>query len=66
MLLIFLRDLYFGESSKPLVRLLVSLVVIAGVLAGLGLLLGPLGLGVTSATGITALGVRQLSKRRAN
>jgi hypothetical protein len=37
-----------------------------GALAGLGYLLGPLAVGITSATGIVTAGVRHWSKRRAS
>ncbi len=65
-LLSFVIHVFCGKSSIPLLRVLLFLVVVGGVLAGVGLLLGPLALGITSATGLAAAGVRQWGKRRAN
>jgi hypothetical protein len=65
-LLSLVLHVFCGKSSIPLLRVLLFLVVVGGVLAGLGLLLGPLALGITSATGLAAAGVWQWSKRRAS
>ena len=51
-------------SWVPLLRFLALVVVLGGAAAAVGWLLGPVGLGITSATGVAGAAVRQLGVGR--
>ena len=60
----FVLHVFCGESSKPLLRVLLFLLVVGGVAAGIGYLLGPMALAIAGGTGIAGAGVRELVKRK--
>lgn len=58
----FFMVMMLGDSIEPLLRFLAVVVIVAGVAATVGWLLGPVGLGITSAGGVVGAGVRSLRR----